>query len=349
MNTPRITVAALLVAQKKPLEIVEIGLPDKLEIGQVLVELAYSGICGSQLGEIDGVKGPDPWLPHLLGHEGSGKVLAIGPGVKHVEPGDYVVMHWKPSQGIEATPAKYKWGERVVNAGWVTTFNQHAVVSENRLTKISPTVNLKTAALFGCAVTTAFGVIDNRAELKLGQTVVIFGSGGIGLNIVQAAQLAGASTIIAVDRFDNRLALSKTYGATTVINSTTQDAWAELKKIFVDQAPDLFIDNTGNPEIIAKGYDLVSAKGRVLLVGVPAKGKGTALYTLPLHFGKTIVGTHGGETIPHIDIPRYMSLFDARKVDLNTLISEVQGLKHINQMIENMRDGSSAGRCLIEF
>ncbi len=349
MNTPRTTKAALLVAQKQPLEIVEIELPAQLGVGQVLVELAYSGICGSQLGEIEGVKGPDPWLPHLLGHEGSGKVLAIGPGVKHVKPDDRVVLHWKPSQGIEATPAKYSWGERVVNAGWVTTFNQHAVVSENRLTKIPNTVDLKTAALFGCAVTTAFGVIDNRAEFKLGQSVVVFGSGGIGLNIVQAAQLAGASMIIAVDRFDNRLALSKTYGATTLINSTTHDAWVELKNIFADQSPDLFIDNTGNPEIIAKGYDLVSAKGRVLLVGVPAKSNTTALYTLPLHFGKTIVGTHGGETIPHIDIPRYMRLFEARRVDLNTLISEVQGLEQINQMIANMRDGTSAGRCLVEF
>jgi S-(hydroxymethyl)glutathione dehydrogenase/alcohol dehydrogenase len=349
VNTPRTTKAALLVAQKQPLEIVEIELPAQLEVGQVLVELAYSGICGSQLGEIDGVKGPDPWLPHLLGHEGSGKVLVIGPGVKHVKPADHVVLHWKPSQGIEATPAKYRWRERVVNAGWVTTFNQHAVVSENRLTKIPPTIDLKTAALFGCAVTTAFGVIDNRAEFKLGQSVVIFGSGGIGLNIVQAVQLAGASKIIAVDRFDNRLALSKTYGATTLINSTTHDAWVELKNIFADQALDLFIDNTGNPEIIAKGYDLVSAKGRVLLVGVPAKSNTTALHTLPLHFGKTIVGTHGGETIPHIDIPRYMRLFEARKVDLNTLISEVRGLEQINQMIAKMRDGTSAGRCLVEF
>jgi S-(hydroxymethyl)glutathione dehydrogenase/alcohol dehydrogenase len=134
-----------------------------------------------------------------------------------------------------------------------------------------------------------------------------------------------------------------------LINSTTHDAWVELKNIFADQALDLFIDNTGNPEIIAKGYDLVSAKGRVLLVGVPAKSNTTALHTLPLHFGKTIVGTHGGETIPHIDIPRYMRLFEARKVDLNTLISEVRGLEQINQMIAKMRDGTSAGRCLVEF
>lgn len=349
MNLPRTTHAAILVAQKKPLEIQEIGLPEKLDIGQVLVELAFSGICGSQLGEIDGLKGPDVWLPHLLGHEGTGKVLAIGPGVKHVKPEDMVVLHWKPSQGLEATPAKYTWGDKVVNAGWVTTFNEHAIVSENRLTKIPSTADLKTAALYGCAITTGFGLIDNKAELKLGQSVVVFGAGGIGLNIVQAASLAGASQIIAIDRFDNRLALSKTYGATKLINSASQDVWTELKNFFSNSAPDIFIDNTGNPEIISKGYELVSSKGRVLLVGVPPKNQQTAIYTLPLHFGKSIIGTHGGETVPHADIPRYMNLFEMRKVDLNPLISEIQGLNQINQMIANMRDGTSAGRCLIRF
>jgi len=349
MSLPKKTKAAVLVAQKKALEIVEIQIPNQLEIGQVLVELAYSGICGSQLGEIDGVKGPDAWLPHLLGHEGSGKVLAVGPGVKYVTPGDAVVLHWKPSQGIEAVPAKYQWGNQVVNAGWVTTFNHHAVISENRLTKIEASSDLKSAALYGCAITTGFGVIDNRAKLKLGETVVVFGSGGIGLNIVQAAQLAGASQIIAIDRFDHRLALSKACGATTVINSATQDPWGKLKTIFAKQGPDVFIDNTGNPEIISKGYELISPKGRVILVGVPAKDHKASLFTLPLHFGKTIVGTHGGETIPQDDIPRYMNLFQARAIDLNSLISEIQGLDQINQMISNMRDGTSAGRCLIQF
>ena len=349
MNLPRTTLAAVLVEQKKPLQIIEIGLPTELGIGQVMVELAYSGICGSQLGEIDGVKGPDAWLPHLLGHEGSGKVLAIGPGVKYVAPGDTVVLHWKPSQGIEATPAKYSWGDKVVNAGWVTTFNKHAVVAENRLTKIDGSADLQTAALYGCAITTGLGLIDNRAELRLGESVVVFGSGGIGLNIVQAAHLAGASQIVAIDRFDNRLELSRTYGATTVINSTTQDAWAELNRIFAKQKPDIFIDNTGNPDIISKGYELISARGRVLLVGVPAKGQQASLYTLPLHFGKTIVGTHGGEAIPQTDIPRYMNLFESRKIDLRPLISEIQKLDQINQMISNMRDGSSAGRCLIRL
>lgn len=346
---PKTTLAAILVEQKKPLQIAEIALPESLDIGQVLVEFFYSGICGSQIGEIDGVKGPDKWLPHLLGHEASGRVLAIGPGVKHVKPNDTVVAHWRPSKGIEANPAKYQWQGKTVNAGWVTTFNKHAIISENRLTTIPSSTDLKAAALYGCAVTTGFGVVDNRARIRLGETVVVFGAGGIGLNIVQAASLAGASSIVAVDLFDNRLEMAKQCGATVVINASKSDVWKSLAEIFKDEAPDVFIDNTGNPEIISRGYELIKASGRVILVGVPKKGANASLYTLPLHFGKSITGTTGGETEPQEDIPRYMALTAARKINLNDLITEIAPLSDINKLLLAMRDGSSAGRCLVDF
>lgn len=348
-NAPAKTLAAILVQQNAELAIAEIDLPATLAVGQVLVKLRYSGICGSQIGEIDGVKGPDPWLPHLLGHEGSGHVIAVGPGVTFVKPNDTVVLHWRPSQGIEATPAKYSWDGKTVNAGWVTTFNAYTVVAENRLTVISPDADLKAAALYGCAVTTGFGTIDNCAHLKLGETVVVFGSGGIGLNIVQGAALAGARVIVAVDRFGNRLDLARTCGATHTIDASKADAWAELKKLFPNGALDVFIDNTGVPAIIAQGYELVSKTGRVILVGVPRKGQNLELYTLPLHFGKSITGTAGGGCVPHRDIPRYMALNDQRGVDLNTLITEIAPLGQINTLIAKMRSGASSGRCLIDF
>jgi Zn-dependent alcohol dehydrogenase len=346
---PKVTRAAILVEQRQPLVVDEITLPDHLDVGQVLVELAYSGICGSQLGEIDGVKGPDKWLPHLLGHEASGTVMAVGPGVRHVKSGDTVVAHWKPSLGIESAVPKYQWHSKTVNAGWVTTFNRHAIVSENRLTPISPSVDLMAAALFGCAVTTGFGLIDNQSDLRLGDDVVVFGAGGIGLNIIQAAQLSGARKVVAIDLFDNRLALAKRCGATDVINARDADPWARLGEIFSDRAPDIFVDNTGNPDIIARGYDLVDAKGQVLLVGVPKKGANTTLYTLPMHFGKHVCGTHGGETEPHYDIPRYMRLGAARGLDFGDLITEIQPLSRVNELIAGMRDGSTAGRCMIDL
>lgn len=346
---PRTTLAAILVEQKKPLEIAEITLPATLDVGQVLVEFAYSGICGSQIGEIDGVKGPDKWLPHLLGHEASGHVLAVGAGVKHVKPGDAVVAHWRPSLGIEAPTPKYQWQGRTVNAGWVTTFNRHAIIAENRLTPIPADSDLLAAALYGCAVTTGFGTVDNVAKIRLGETVVVFGAGGIGLNILQAAALAGARTIVAVDRYDNRLQLAAHCGATHTLNGETSDVWAGLARIFGGAGADVFIDNTGNPDVIARGYELVHGRGRVILVGVPKKGANASLYTLPLHFGKGITGTTGGEATPQTDIPRYMALAAARKIDLNELVTEVAPLQGINGLIEGMRNGRTAGRCLVEF
>jgi S-(hydroxymethyl)glutathione dehydrogenase/alcohol dehydrogenase len=175
--------AAILTELRKPLVIAQVGLPDSLDVGQVLVKIHYSGICGSQLGEIDGAKGPDKYLPHLLGHEGSGTVMETGPGVRHVKPGDGVVLHWRKGAGIEAAAPSYTWDGRTISAGWVTTFNEYAVVSENRLTAIPADSDLEVAALFGCAVTTGMGVVHNNAKLRTGESVVIYGAGGVGLSV----------------------------------------------------------------------------------------------------------------------------------------------------------------------
>ncbi len=349
MNLPTKTLAAILVEQKKDLVIAEIDLPSTLNVGQVLVEFHYSGICGSQLGEIDGVKGPDKWLPHLLGHEASGTVLAMGPGVKHVTPEQTVVAHWRPGKGIEANTPKYHWNGQVVNAGWITTFNRYAVISENRLTPIPARADIKTAALYGCAVTTGLGTIENKARVRFGDIVIVFGAGGIGLNLIQGASLAGAAQIIAADLYDHRLELAKQLGATDVINGTREDAFKAIAGALNGAAADLFIDNTGKPEVIARGYQTIKPAGRVVLVGVPKKGEETTLYTLDLHFGKSMTGTTGGEAHPHLDIPRYMRLFERRRISLEPLITEIAPLEKVNQLIQGMRSGRSAGRCLINF
>lgn len=347
MSTPRRMKAAILVEQRQPLVIADVILPEQLDAGQVLVKVAYSGICGSQLGEIDGAKGPDPYLPHLLGHEGSGTVLDVGPGVRHVKPGDNVVLHWRKSLGIEAAAPKYQWDGRVVSAGWVTTFNEYAVVSENRLTPIPADSDMEVAALFGCAVTTGFGVVENNARIRIGESVVIFGAGGVGLNMIQAAALTGAYPIIAVDRFDGRLGMASKMGATHVINSEQADARAAIQSILGKPGPDVFIDNTGAPPIIEMGYQITPPQGRVILVGVPKKGANVSLYSLPLHFGKILQGSHGGEAVPHLDIPRYHALFRVGRLALKPLITERFSLSQINEAIAGMRSGEISGRCMI--
>jgi S-(hydroxymethyl)glutathione dehydrogenase/alcohol dehydrogenase len=350
MTMPRFMKAAILVEQKKPLIIDEVQLPDALELGQVLVKVHFSGICGSQLGEIDGIKGADQFLPHLLGHEASGTVIEIGLGVKHVKKGDVVVMHWRKGSGIEASPPSYIWHGKKLNAGWVSTFNEYAIVSENRVTTIASNSDLMVAALFGCAVTTGFGVIENNAKVRIGESVVVFGSGGVGLNMIQAASLVGAHPIIAVDLYENRLSLAKELGATHLINARQSDPKAGIEVIAKSfGGVDVFIDNTGQTNNIELGYQLVKKEGRVVLVGVPSRESNIKIHSLPMHFGKLISGSHGGETNPEKDIPRYYLMHTAKKIELSKLITKVDKLENINDLILQMRNGELTGRCMVQM
>lgn len=344
------TRAAILAQSGLPLIIDEIQLPTELQAGHVLVKLEYSGICGSQIGEIDAGKGEDKYLPHLLGHEGVGQVLAIGPGVRHLEPGQTVVLHWRKGLGIDAAPAQYQWQSQRLNAGWVTTFNQHAIVSENRCTPIPDDFDRTLAPLFGCAVTTALGVLQNNAQLKIGESIVIIGSGGVGLHMIQGAAMMTANPIVAVDRYAHKLELARQLGATHTINSSECDLQTELRRLLGPQGADVIVDNTGLPPIIEMAYQLTHPhRGRTILVGVPKAGQQISIYSLQLHFGKILTGSHGGDAQPDIEIPRYLSLCQQGKLNLKALITDHFDFNDINQAIARMRDGSITGRALIHF
>jgi len=301
------------------------------------------------IGEIKGVKGPDPYLPHLMGHEGCATILEIGEGVKTVSPGDLVVLHWKKGAGIESNPPQYKYQDSKLNAGWITTFNEYAVISENRCTTIPKETNKKIASLFGCAITTGFGTIENIAKLKMGESVVIFGAGGIGLNMIQASLLRNAYPIIAVDLTEEKLSMAKEVGATHIINSKLKNAEEEITKILGGNKLDVFIDNTGIPSIIELGYRVLKLKGKVVLVGVPKKGENINIFSLPMHFGKTIVGSHGGNINPEEDIIRYLKLINSKSINLERLISDYYDLKEINVGISKILDGEISGRIMIRF
>ncbi|SDT85511.1 zinc-binding dehydrogenase [Desulfobacula phenolica] len=349
MEFPDSMRAAVLVKQSYPLQIEHVQLPEKLNYGQVLVKVHYSGICGSQIGEIDGIKGNDPFLPHLLGHEGSGEVLAVGPCVRRIKSGDKVVMHWRKGSGIDSPLPEYQWNGKKLNAGFVTTFNEYAVVSENRVTVIPENFPMDIAPLFGCAVTTGLGVINNNAKLKIGESIVVFGAGGVGLNVIQGAAMVSAHPIIAVDIYDNRLEKAAQFGATHLINSRKEDVRASVLKITGKTGADAVIDNTGDTDVINLGYELTSVNGRTILVGVPAKGDNISIYSLPLHFEKNISGSHGGEANPSIDIPNYIRLYQNGKLNLDHLITDRFTLGEINIAMDKMRSGKITGRCLIKM
>ena len=259
------------------------------------------------------------------------------------------MLHWRKGLGIEATPPKYRWDTKTINAGWVTTFNEYAIVAESRVTVIPGDSDLEVAALFGCAVTTGFGVVVNNAKVKIGESVVVFGAGGVGLNIVQAAALVSAYPVIAVDVHDNKLALAKEMGAMHLINSVKTNAQEAIRDVAGAAGVDVFIDNTGQPTIIEMGYELTKPQGRVTLVGVPKKGSNIGIYSLPLHFGKVINGSHGGETVPEVDIPRYSGLYRSGRLKLKELLTDYFELSEINAAITSMRAGRISGRCLIKL
>ena len=340
--------AAILVESKQQLIIDNIILPENLEFGQVLVDVYYSGICGAQINEIDAAKGSDKFLPHLLGHEGSGIVQKTGPGVTTVKNGDHVVLHWRPSSGLQSQTPKYDWNGKTVNAGWVTTFNEQAIISENRLTVMPNDFDMRIAPLFGCAVTTAFGVVNNDAKIKVGQSVVIFGIGGVGLNIAQAASMVSANPIIGVDLFEHKLKMGRKFGLTHSVVGGVEGVNDKILSIVGDKGADVIIDTTGNSRIIEQAYELTHPDGKTICVGVPRKGDNISIYSLPLHFNKVLTGSHGGDAIPDLDIPRYIRLMNSDKMTLDGLITHEFTLDEINEALDLFRTGD-AGRIIIKM
>ena len=198
-SIPKMARAAVLEELGMPLVVRDISIP-KLISGQVLVKVFFSGVCRSQLMEVSGGRGCDPWLPHLLGHEGSGEVLAVGKDVTKVKPGDQVILGWLKSEGMDAPGAKYEHCGKIINSGPVTTFSNYTVVSENRLVKKPKRLSFEEAILFGCALPTGMGMVLNELHPKQGQSVVVLGLGGIGLAALVTLKALGISNVIAVDR-----------------------------------------------------------------------------------------------------------------------------------------------------
>ncbi|MBW2345894.1 MAG: zinc-binding dehydrogenase, partial [Deltaproteobacteria bacterium] len=191
------------------------------------------------------------------------------------------------------------------------------------------------------------GVINNDAHVKIGQSVVVFGVGGVGLNIVQFADMVSAHPVMGIDIVDSKLEMARQFGATHALNSSkTGDLFAEIRKIVGENGADVVVDTTGNARVIEQAYELTHPDGKTILVGVPSKGDKATIYTLPLHFKKVLTGSHGGSAEPHIEIPRLINLWRAGKLKLDGLITHEFGLDEINEAIQMMRSGE-AGRVLV--
>lgn len=341
--------SAILEQSRSPLVVDEAVLPRELAAGQVLVRIQYSGICGAQLNEIEAAKGPDKFLPHLLGHEGLGEVLEVGPLVKSVRPGDRVVLHWMPGAGIQSDPAAYEWRGAKLNAGWVTTLSELTIVSENRCTRIETTLDPLHLPLLGCAATTAAGVVGNDAGLKMGESVVVLGTGGVGLLCLEAARVSGGFPIVGVDRVAQRLEYAPLMGAISTIDTTdVSDVYGCVVDALGGSTPDVVIETTGARSMIELGYRLVSSGGRCILVGVPRHDEPASIDTLPVHFDTVLTGSKGGDCKPERDIPRLARMAEAGIFHLDQLPVNVLPLEGVNEGLDLIRSGIP-GRVVIDM
>lgn len=342
--------AAVLTQINAPLEVLELEHATHhrgdapCRNNQVLVEVIASGICGSQLQEIAGHKGAE-FIPHLLGHEGVGIVKQIGPGASPDLLGKRVVMHWRPGKGNEARDVpKYRLpGGNLVGGGHVTTLAEAAVVSANRVTVVPDDVPDELCCLLGCGLSTALGTMEQEARLKFGESVLVVGCGGVGLNLIQAAKIGGAWPIVGMDITDTKSQTVCKLGAHRYINCRNEPMPTERF--------DVIVDTTGSPEAIEATVPLLSGTGRYVLIGQTKPGQSFRVLNAVNRFhgdGSRLIWTQGGGFRPGEMIPRYISLWRGGYLDLDSIVTHRMPLDEVNRGVELVRAGQ-AGRVLVSM
>jgi len=343
------TKIAVLYKCGQPLVIEELEIPP-LTKGQVLVKVLFSGVCGTQLAEVEGKGGPDKYLPHSLGHEGSGVVQDVGEGVSKVRIGDHVIISWIKGSGLSSSPPSFYKEKQKINAGFSNTFTEFSIISENRLVPISKDMPLDKASILGCAVATGAGAVFNVAKIPAGSSVLVAGTGGVGFNVIQAASLANASKIIVCGRTDSKLKKSKLFGATDLLNFSDGDIEFKVKTLTDGKGVDFSFDAVGEPSITE--FVFRSARndiGKVVLLGDPGYQKKISIAPGELFSGKTIIATNGGSCNPDFDFPKFVKLYLSGKFKLDQMITHRFKLYEINDALSLLKKGGAIGRAILEL
>ncbi|MFB7935144.1 Zn-dependent alcohol dehydrogenase [Streptomyces sp. NPDC056039] len=356
--------AAVLPAVGSPLEITGIDLPDPGP-GQVRVRLAAAGVCHSDLSLSDGTMRVP--VPAVLGHEGAGTVVAVGEGVGHVAPGDGVVLNWAPSCGAcHACSLGEVWlcANALKGAGDVyartaegtdlhpglnvAAFAEETVVSAACVLPVPEGVPLTDAALLGCAVLTGYGAVHHSAQVRPGETVAVFGVGGVGLAALQAARIAGASKIVAVDVSAEKEELARAAGATDYVIASENTA-REIRALTGKQGVDVAVECAGRAVSIRTAWDSTRRGGRTTVVGIGGKDQQVTFNALEIfHWGRTLSGCVYGNSDPAEDLPVLAEHIRAGRLDLSALVTERISLEGIPAAFENMLAGKG-GRALVVF
>ncbi|MFI6809525.1 Zn-dependent alcohol dehydrogenase [Streptomyces luteogriseus] len=356
--------AAVLPAIGSPLEITGIDLPDPGP-GQVRVRLAAAGVCHSDLSLSDGTMRVP--VPAVLGHEGAGTVVAVGEGVGHVAPGNGVVLNWAPScgachacslgevwlcanalTGAAAVYARTTEGTDLHPGLNVAAFAEETVVSASCVLPVPDGVPLTDAALLGCAVLTGYGAVHHSARVRQGETVAVFGVGGVGLSALQAARIAGASKIVAVDVSAEKEELARAAGATDYVVASDTTA-REIRGLTGKQGVDVAVECAGRAVTIRTAWDSTRRGGRTTVVGIGGKDQQVTFNALEIfHWGRTLSGCVYGNSDPARDLPVLAEHIRAGRLDLSALVTERISLDGIPAAFENMLAGKG-GRALVVF
>jgi len=331
--------AAVLEKIGQPLSIKTIELP-KLQKGQVLVKVIYSGVCRSQLMEVEGGRGEDDWLPHLLGHEGSGIVVETGEGIKKVKKGDEVILGWIKGKGIDAKGAIYISDNHKINSGPITTFSNYTIISENRLVKKPKWLPFDEAVLFGCALPTGGGMVFHNFKTEAHKIVTVIGLGGVGFSSLITLKEMGAKKIIVVDTIEKKLSKALQYGADVALNSNNKNFKTQFKK-YAPFGSDLCIEAGGSVSTIELGFSLINSKsGHLIFASHPPNNEKISISPHDLISGKKISGSWGGGINPDKDIDDLCKIFYSKKRNLSKLITKKYVLKDINKALEDLSKGN---------
>jgi S-(hydroxymethyl)glutathione dehydrogenase/alcohol dehydrogenase len=361
--------AAVMYEAERPLVVETIELEDPRE-GEVLVRLAASGVCHSDYSVIHGVV---QWpTPCVLGHEGAGVVEAVGPGVTGVKAGDHCILAtlancgrcpacavgkaiFCPTRGAgtygtmwDGTSRMRKDGRELYSFAHTSTFCEHTVVPEEGVVPIRKEMPLDKAALIGCGVITGWGAAVNTAQVRPGSRVAVIGCGGIGLNTIQGAALAGALQIIAVDVLANKLEWARAFGATDTVNAREADAVARVRELAggVPQGQagvDYAFEAIGNTATIEQGIKMLGPGGQMLIIGTTPRGARISVDPWgELWPDRSLRVVRYGSARPHYDFPLLVDLYLAGKLKLDELVSRTYPLDEINTAFDELEAGALA-------
>jgi len=363
------TISARIVVQPQepaPLQIIELDLPEPGPY-QVVVRQYASGVCHSQLHQMHNPR----QNPIVLGHESTGEVVSIGAEVNHVTPGDTVMVTWVPRNAAKTqrapNPAAITLPDgSVARSQNVFTWADTTIADEQYVVKVGSNIKRDVTSIIGCAVMTGAGAVENTAKVKAGESVVIFGVGGVGLSAVVAAKELGANPIIAVDLDDAKLAFATKFGATHTINAKNEDAIKAIKALTTNPAKRSFM---GTPIAGADyAFDCIGLKqtmeqiipavkngffgaepgGTAVLVGVPQT-------TVELNAAdilvneKKFIGSIGGSCVPDRDFPKYLKWYENGKLNLDDMVTERFTIDQINEATKALENGEISGRAILEF